>query len=164
MSGRRRCNPRRLTRSHQPGNNKESSHRCNCNAADNGRYQPWFARRRIEILHRHSSVGRRSWSRHRTSCTRATSIQTRPDRALRSLLSCVCLYLPAYPFTRTAGVLRGQASINLVDLAEWVLLGCLFVHDFSLRSPCNLDRAIRIRLSTVSIELSVISAISPMLS
>jgi hypothetical protein len=79
-------------------------------------------------------------------------------------LGCVCLHLPAYPFTRAPGVLRRQASINLVDLDELVLDGSFFAHDFSPRSSCNFDLAIPIRLSTVSIGLSVISAISPMLN
>ncbi len=88
----------------------------------------------------------------------------RANSTLRSLLCGVCLHLPAHPFTRTPGILCRQASVELINVAQFVCSGWYFAHDFSLKISCNFDLAIRSRLSTVSIGLSVISAISPTLN
>ena len=88
----------------------------------------------------------------------------RVKSTLRSLLCSVCLHLPAHPFTRAPGILCRQASVKLINVAQLFCSGRYFAHGFSLKISCNFDLAIRSRLSTVSMGLSVISAISPTLN
>jgi hypothetical protein len=88
----------------------------------------------------------------------------RANSTLRGLLRRVSLDLPAHPLTRTPGILCRQATVKLINVAQLLCRGRYFTHDFSLKISCNFDLAIRSRLSTVSIGLSVISAISPTLN
>jgi len=155
----RRCRLTRVARGHKMRHNEESDERHCGNRPDSDSCQPWLLRC---LFYRSRYGGGRRSGRFRAGAP--FGFGARSKSALRGLLGGIRLHFSAHPLARTACVERGQATIEIIDLAELVLGGGLFAHVFSLRSSCSFSLARCKRRWTVSTVLCVISAMSPTLN